>query len=80
MVFNTVDPSGNHIFQSINDDDIIILLADSPYSPFDKITNKYVDVTNRSSNETTFDFIYNSGEFFVNTDIIQSTYPHIRST
>jgi len=80
FVFNAIDPIGDHTFQDINDDDVIILLATPPYSTFDKITNEYVDVTNRSSTTTSFDFVYDSGEFFVNTAIVQSIYPHIRST
>lgn len=80
FVVNTIDPTGTQAFQDINESDVILLLADDPYSPFDKNIDRYVDVTNRSSDTTSFDFLYDSGEFFVNDAIIQSIYPHIRST
>lgn len=80
FVFSTVDPNGDQNFRDIDDDEVIVLTANTPFSTFDKTIDEYVDATNKSSDTTAFDFFYDSGEFFVNKAIVQSIYPHIRST
>jgi len=80
FVFNSVDPNSNQTFREITENEIIILTADTPFSTFDKNTDEYIDVTSRSSDATTFDFFYDSGEFFANTAVVKPIYPHIRST
>jgi hypothetical protein len=79
FVFSAIDPISTQAFRNITSDEVILLTANSPYSTFDKIVDKYVDVSDSSSDATVFDFFYDSGEFFVQSTIIQSIYPHIRS-
>lgn len=80
FAFNTIDPEGNQTFRDIDDNEVIILTATTPYSTFDKTADEYVDAVNQTNDNTSFDFFYDSGEFFVNKAIVQSIYPHIRST
>jgi len=58
--------------------EVFILLARSPYSVFDKITDQLIDVTSVTPNNNTFAFGYNEGEMFADPVVIQSIYPLIR--
>lgn len=78
--FSAIDPSGTHEFQEILSGEVLILLANSPFSTFDKTVNSIIDVTASTSENTAFDFFYDSGEFYAKKSVVKSIYPHIRST
>ncbi len=73
-----LNPTSN--FQDINPGEIFILLAREPYTNFDTITNKIIDVTDVSPTQNTFSFIFSQGEMYSDISIIQNIYPLIRST
>jgi len=54
---------------------VLLLLASDPYTTFDKITNKFIDV----ADTTDISIFYDAPEFYSTTDVIQNTYPTIRS-
>jgi len=65
--------------RDIQPDEVYILFASAPFATIDKLTEQYVDVSDITSTENAFSLVYDSGEFFVDVDIIQETYPPIRS-
>ncbi len=64
--------------RSVQQDEVYILFASEPFDTIDKITNKYIDVFDIAELENTFSLLYDTGEFFADTSIIQDTYPPIR--
>lgn len=64
--------------RNITQDEVYILFASAPFDTIDKITDKYIDVFDITESENTFSLLYDSGEFFADTNIIQDTYPPIR--
>jgi len=67
--------SGN---RSLISEEVIILLANDPYEVLDKQVDKFVDPTLIGSDEASFSFYYENGEFFVYDDLIETVFPHIR--
>jgi hypothetical protein len=59
--------------------EIIILLGNSPYTIYDKITNSYIDITAVDTTATQFDLYYNAGNLVADTSIEQTVYPPLRS-
>ena len=62
-----------------NTNDVFLLLASSPFTVVDKITNNIVDITNISETVNPFTLAYDTGEFFVDPVTFQSVYPPVRS-
>jgi len=63
----------------IEQDEVLVLFASSPFDSIDKITTQYIDVYDVITSTNNFNFVYDTGEFFADTEIIQDTYPPIRS-
>lgn len=77
-----IDYSGDPMDTTLRDiqqDEVYILFANEPFSVVDKLVDQYIDVFDVTDTENVFAFLYDSGEFFAQTDIIQNTYPLIRS-
>jgi len=64
--------------RNITQDEVYILFASNPFDTIDKITDKYIDVFDITELENTFALLYDTGEFFADTTIIQEIYPPIR--
>lgn len=79
FVFTGIDDNNDNQMRNIEPDEVIILLSNEPYEVFDKIDNKFINVTDSTSTNNPFAFFYDSGEFLALQDIVQTTYPPIRS-
>ena len=84
----TVQDSSSFYIKSINvgsgarslvSEEIIILLADSPYTEVDKRRSSFVDPTLIGADEASFSFYYENGEFLVYDNLIETVFPPIRS-
>lgn len=64
--------------RTVAQDEVYVLFASEPFDTIDKITDKYIDVFDITELENTFSLLYDTGEFFADTTIIQDTYPPIR--
>lgn len=64
--------------RSLFNEEVIFLLADSPYSDVDKRTETFVDPTLIGADEASFSFYYEDTEFYVYDNLIESVYPPIR--
>lgn len=62
--------------RNIAQDEVYILFASSPYETVDKVSNQYIDVFDIVNTDT---LVYNTGEFFIQDDLIQKIYPPIQS-
>jgi hypothetical protein len=67
------------VTRAIAQDEVLILFAQSPFDSIDKVTTKYIDVYDVAVSDNNFTFVYDTGEFFADKEIIQETYPPIRS-
>lgn len=67
---------GTGSFQPIEQGDLLLLLANPPYQPIDKIRNKVLDVGAMIKNKYDY-FLYRDGELYTSQDNIQTTYPMI---
>jgi hypothetical protein len=68
------------VTRAIAQDEVLILFAQSPFDSIDKVTTQYIDVYDViTSNNNNFAFVYDTGEFFADKEIIQEIYPPIRS-
>lgn len=67
---------GTGSFQPIEQGDLLLLLANSPYQSIDKIRNKIVDVGAMIKNDYDY-FLYQNGELYTSPSNIQTTYPQI---
>jgi hypothetical protein len=67
---------GTGSFQPIEQGDLLLLLANSPYQAIDKIRNKIVDVGAMIKNDYDY-FLYQDGELYTSPSNIQTTYPQI---
>ena len=65
--------------RAILQDEVLILFAQSPFDSIDKVTTQYIDVYDVITSDNNFAFVYDTGEFFADTEIIQEIYPPIRS-
>ena len=66
--------------RAIAQDEVLILFAQSPFDSIDKVTTQYIDVYDViTSDNNNFAFVYDTGEFFADKEIIQEIYPPIRS-
>jgi len=75
-------PSGSPpsaIARPISQDEVYILYASEPFATVDKLTDQYIDVFDITALDNTFSLLYNTGEFFAQKNIIQQTYPAIRT-
>ena len=61
-------------------DEVLLLLASSPFTTVDKITTQIIDVSQITESVNPFSLSYDTGEFFANTSILQTIYPPVRST
>jgi len=77
--FSQIDKNDGAGFVDIQSEEVLILLSSSPFGPYDKITTEYVDVSNITSVLNPFALFYDTGEFFASVDVINNTYPPIRS-
>lgn len=76
--FTQVDPNGTGLsLRNIDDGEILILLASSPYDTVDKILNKYINVSTVTSENNSFSFFFNNGEFYATPDIVKNVFPAI---
>jgi len=75
----TVVGSPTNTTRTIAQDEVYILIASDPFDNIDKITTQYIDVFDVTSSDNNFTFVYDTGEFFADKEIIQDTYPPIRS-
>lgn len=64
--------------RQINPDEILILLGNIPFTPFDKITNQYIDFTAVDDATAQFNMYISNNEFFASTTLITTIYPPIR--
>ncbi len=64
--------------RSILQDEVYILFASKPFDTVDKLTEQYIDVFDITESVNPFALLYDSGEFFAQTNVIQNTYPAIR--
>jgi len=64
----------------LNEGDAYVLLANSPYTVFDVITNKLIDTTKSNSTQNAFAFSFNQGEMLTDPNIITNLFPQIRPT
>jgi len=64
--------------RTILQDEVYILFASAPFAIIDKAADRYIDVYDVTETENIFALLYDSGEFYAKTDIIQDTYPAIR--
>lgn len=76
FLFTGVDEDGDTIMRDIVENEMFILLANSPYSVFDKNQSEFVDVSAATASSQ---FFYNAGEFFAPINIVQSTFPAIKT-
>jgi len=76
--FLGVDASGTDSFATIQQRNVLILLASDPYEAVDKIRNQYIDVTDVSEEQNPFSFYFDSGEFFAQQSIARNVYPLIQ--
>jgi len=60
-------------------EEVIFLLADSPYGEADKRFDVFNDPTVIGASDATFSYYYEDGEFFVYDNLIETVYPPIRS-
>lgn len=68
---------GTGVLQPIEQDDILLLISNSPHEPVDKIKNQIIDVGNVIFSKNDF-FVYNDGEVFTSFNNLESTYPIIQ--
>jgi len=68
---------GTGNLQPIDQDNVLILLANAPYQSIDKIKNKVVDV-NRITTSTFNYFVYQDGEVYTALDNVEPIYPDIQ--
>jgi len=62
---------------SLQPQEVLVLLANSPYKVLDKITESIVDPTSMIDNE--LNYFYNNGELYINKLLIRNIYPYIKS-
>lgn len=67
------------VARPVAQDEVYILFADAPFETADKQTMQYIDVYDITETENSFAFVYDSNEFYADSDIIQKIYPPIRS-
>ncbi len=60
-------------------EEVIFLLADSPYAETDRIDDRFIDPTVIGADEATFSFFYENGEFYAYDNLIETVFPNIRS-
>ena len=65
--------------RSLFNEELILLLADSPYSEVDKRRSSFVDPTLIGADEASFSFFYENGEFWVYDNLVETVFPPIRS-
>lgn len=78
LFFTAVSWDNTPTTTTIKTNEILILLASSPFETVDKISNQFIDVSTITPTKNTFALFYNSGEFYVDPSNIQSVYPPIR--
>lgn len=76
--FVGIDRNSDNNVEDILPGEVLILLASPPFENVDKRRDVFVDVTDVTEENNPFGFAYNSGEFFVDTQVIETTYPPIR--
>lgn len=68
---------GTGILQPIEPDDVLILLADSPYQSIDKIKNKIIDIANVNFSPYNY-FSYVDGELYTSESNVENIFPYIQ--
>lgn len=77
--FTAIDAYDDTVFRPIVKDEMFLLLAASPFTTVDKITEQVTDVTDVTETLNPFSFAYDTGEFFTTTNTLQTIYPPVRS-
>ena len=78
FIFASIDPTGTgDNLRDIEPGEVLILLANRPYSTVDKILDQYIDVTSVTATQNQFAFFYNNGEFYTDPSVIQTVFPLI---
>lgn len=78
--FTTIGTTGSPLTtREITQDEVYVLFAAAPFDTVDKITTQYIDVFDVIASDNNFTFVYDTGEFFADKEIIQDTYPPVRS-
>lgn len=68
---------GTGNLQPIDQDNVLILLANDPYQAIDKIKNKVIDINRLSTSSFNY-FVYQNGELYTATSNLESIYPDIQ--
>lgn len=68
---------GTGDLQPIDQDGLLMLIANTPYHSIDKIKNKVIDVNNVSFSDYNY-FIYRDGEVYTAVENIENIYPDIQ--
>lgn len=68
---------GINDLRALNRDDAFILLAKPPFETVDRIKNYIIDLTAVTDTKNKFDFYFADGEFFANSNVVESVYPSI---
>lgn len=76
--FIGVDWTDNGTFETIGEDEMLILLASSPFQQVDKQRDRFIDVTSVTQLQNQFAFVFNTGEFFADEATVETVYPLIR--
>ena len=66
----------NGILSPIESRQLLALLSTSPYAPIDKLKNKLIDIGEMIDTQLNY-FTYIDGELYVDSNVIESTYPDI---
>jgi len=77
--FTGVDPLGIVNFQSINNNDIFILLADPPFENVDIINDEAIDVSDVTPTSNPFAFALSGTEAIADPVVVERIFPLIRS-
>lgn len=77
--FVDIDVVGMAAFRPIERTEILLMLATSPYDTVDKVTNKFIDVSDVTATENPFGFIYDTGELYALDTIVRPLFPPIHS-
>jgi len=78
VYIKNIKTSSDVAARAMTSEEVIILLADSPYAIYDKLTDQFIDPTPIGINEAAFSFYYANSEIFGYDNLIETIFPHIR--
>ena len=77
-------PEGSYFYikeidsAAINPEDVLVLLANSPYETYDKIVDQLIDPTQIGSADAPTSFYYNDVQLFAYETLLEGVYPYIQ--